>query len=164
MNLLPPPDDAAFLRTAHSIYVQHRKFPQALSLSIRLGDKELIRQDFNAPANPSMKHQLAFLLARAQIPKEWLDPQTTGDGIDEAESELPDDLLECLSNTHLSEHFREFGKELGVAEAKSLEDVYKSHLENTRMFYEIMPMNLWMNLRCICFRVICSGKCRFCSR
>ena len=25
----------------------------------------------------------------------------------------------------------EFGKEVGVADAKSLEDVYKSHLENT---------------------------------
>lgn len=52
VNLLPPPDDLAFLRTAHLIYVKHRKLPEALGLAIRLGDKELIRQDFNAPANP----------------------------------------------------------------------------------------------------------------
>ncbi|CAL1709128.1 unnamed protein product [Somion occarium] len=124
VNLLPPPDDAAFLRTAHRIYVQHKKFPEALSLSIRIGDPQLIRDDFHAPANPLMKRQLAFYLARAQIPKEWLE-------LDE-EEELPEDLLDCLSNTRLSQHFKDFGKELSVLEPKSLEDVYKSHLENTR--------------------------------
>lgn len=130
MSLLPPPDDRAFLRTAHSIYSQQHKFPQALALSIRLGDAELVRKDFNAPANPLMKRQLAFMLARAQIPREWIEPQAEEDGADEGESELPEDIVECLSNTHLSEHFRDFGKELGVLEPKSLEDVYKSHLEN----------------------------------
>ncbi|EPS97459.1 26S proteasome regulatory complex non-ATPase subcomplex Rpn1 subunit [Fomitopsis schrenkii] len=132
VSLLPPPDDRAFLRTAHTIYSQQHKFPQALALSIRLGDAELVHKDFNAPANPLMKRQLAFLLARAQIPREWIEPQVEEDGIDEGESELPEDIVECLSNTHLSEHFRDFGKELGVLEPKSLEDVYKSHLENTR--------------------------------
>lgn len=72
-----------------------------------------------------MKRQLAFLLARAQVPKEWLDPE------EPSEEELPEDLLDCLNNTRLSQHFKDFGKELGVADAKSLEDVYKSHLENT---------------------------------
>jgi len=47
------------------------------------------------------------------------------------QDELLEDLLECLSNTKLSAHFKEFGKEVGLADAKSLEDVYKSHLENT---------------------------------
>ncbi|THH32578.1 hypothetical protein EUX98_g1629 [Antrodiella citrinella] len=126
INLLPPPDDLSFLETAHSIYVQHQRFPQALALSIRLGNPTLIRDDFNAPGNPLMKRQLAFLLARAQVPKEWLDPE------EESEEELPEDLLDCLNNTRLSQHFKDFGKELGVEEAKSLEDVYKSHLENTR--------------------------------
>jgi hypothetical protein len=54
VNLLPPPDDISFLRAAHTIYVQHSKFPEALGLSIRLGDPDLIRQDFNAPGNPSV--------------------------------------------------------------------------------------------------------------
>ncbi|KAI0777768.1 26S proteasome regulatory complex non-ATPase subcomplex Rpn1 subunit [Trametes elegans] len=131
VNLLPPPDDISFLRTAHRIYAKHHKFPQALSLSIRLADPELIRKDFNAPANPTMKKQLAFLLARAQVPKEWLDAPSE-DSMDDSESELPEDLLDCLSNTRLSSQFKEFGKELNVLEPKSLEDVYKSHLENTR--------------------------------
>jgi 26S proteasome regulatory subunit N1 len=53
VNLLPlPQDDIAFLRTTHDIFMQYHKFPEALGLAIRLGDKELIRQDFNAAANP----------------------------------------------------------------------------------------------------------------
>jgi 26S proteasome regulatory subunit N1 len=82
-----------------------------------------------------MKRQLAFLLARAQIPIEWLQPPLDDDTDADAEipDELPEDIVECLSNTRLSSHFRDFGKELGVLEAKGLEDVYKSHLENTSM-------------------------------
>jgi 26S proteasome regulatory subunit N1 len=77
----------------------------------------------------TMKRQLAFLLARAQIPLEWLQaPDADGD----IQDSLEEDLLECLSNSRLSTYFREFGKELGVADARSLEDVYKSHLENNR--------------------------------
>ena len=76
-----------------------------------------------------MKRQLALILARAQTPLEWLQvPNEDGD----AAEELPEDILECLSNTRLSTQFKEFGKELGVLEPKSLEDVYKSHLENAR--------------------------------
>lgn len=41
-------------------------------------------------------------------------------------------LLEILHNTKLSEHFQMFGKELNLTEPRSLEDIYKSHLENTR--------------------------------
>ncbi|KAF8624967.1 hypothetical protein AX15_005608 [Amanita polypyramis BW_CC] len=140
VTLLPPPDDVAFLRTAHTIYVQHHKFPEALSLAIRIGDPELIREDFNAPGNPLMKRQLAYLIARAQVPLDWLHPHTIdedgdvdveGEG-DYEEEDFPEDIMECLGNVHLSQSFRDFGKELGVHEPKSLEDVYKSHLENTR--------------------------------
>jgi 26S proteasome regulatory subunit N1 len=97
-----------------------------------------------------MKRQLAFFLARAQIPLEWLQPPSSDDNPDadadvDFQEELPDDLLECLSNTRLSAHFRDFGKELGVADAKSLEDVYKSHLENSSA-YHILISELLVNV------------------
>ena len=80
-----------------------------------------------------MKRQLAFLIARAQIPVEWLHPPSADD--EEAEEvEFEPDLQNCLYNTKLSQHFRDFGKEVGVEDAKSLEDVYKSHLENTSKY------------------------------
>jgi 26S proteasome regulatory subunit N1 len=77
-----------------------------------------------------MKKQLAFLLARAQIPIEWLRAPASEDA-DAEEEELPADIIDCLSNANLSRHFKEFGKEVGVEDPKSLEDVYKSHLETT---------------------------------
>jgi len=49
---LPPPDDIAFLKTAHEIYIKFQKIPDALAIAIRLGDQELIERDFRAPANP----------------------------------------------------------------------------------------------------------------
>jgi hypothetical protein len=77
-----------------------------------------------------MKRQLAFLLARAQIPLEWLQPPSADDNPDgDADVDFQEDLLDCLSNTRLSAHFRDFGKELGVAEEKSLEDEYLSRVD-----------------------------------
>jgi len=135
--LLPPPDDVSFLRTAHAIYTAHHKFPEAMALALRLGDRKLVRDGFQSAGNPLMKRQLAFMLARSQVPLEWLKPAPSEDGDaemndEEEEEELPEDLVECLSNTRLSQHFKDFGKEVGVADAKSIEDVYKSHLEGTR--------------------------------
>ncbi|KAF8316845.1 26S proteasome regulatory complex, non-ATPase subcomplex, Rpn1 subunit [Clavulina sp. PMI_390] len=125
--LLPPPDDVSFLRTAHAIYSKFLKYPEALSLSIRLGDAEMVAEDFQAPANPAMQKQLAFILARAQVPPEWLKG-----GSDDEDEELPEELQGCLNNAGLSTHFRAFGKELGAEAPKSLEDIYKTHLEHTR--------------------------------
>jgi 26S proteasome regulatory subunit N1 len=34
------------------VYLQHSKFPEALAIAIRMNDRDLIRSDFNASANP----------------------------------------------------------------------------------------------------------------
>lgn len=113
-----------FLRTAHEIYRNFERYAEAMTIALRLNDRALIRSDFEAPSNPVMKKQLAFMLGRQQIPVEWLQ--------DEDNPMADYDVLDCLFNTHLSSHLIEFGKELGVAEPRSLEEVYKSHLENTK--------------------------------
>lgn len=46
VNLLAPPDDVEFLKTARAIYRQQEKYAQALNLSIRVGDMDLIKEDF----------------------------------------------------------------------------------------------------------------------
>ena len=79
-----------------------------------------------------MKRQLAFILARSLLPIEWIEPTNAMDEDQQQQEELPEDLLECLGNARLAQHLKDFGKELGVLEPKSLEDIYKSHLENTR--------------------------------
>lgn len=124
VNFLAPPDDQTFLETAHALYVKFNKFPEALALAIRLYDPKLIRADFAAPANPLMKKQLAFILARSGVPVEWVID--LGEDVDE-------ELAEVLGNGKLSFYFRAFGKDVGALEPKSLEDIYKSHLESTRL-------------------------------
>ncbi|SNX83793.1 probable RPN1 - 26S proteasome regulatory subunit [Melanopsichium pennsylvanicum] len=124
VNLLVPPDDAMFLRTAHEIYHKHERYTEAMSLALRLNDKHLIRSDFEAPKNPIMRKQLAFMLARQHIPIEWLQ--------DDDSPIADNELLDIMYNSHLSKYFVQFGKELNVFEPKSLEDIYKTHLETSR--------------------------------
>lgn len=113
VNLLAPPDDVAFLKTAHTIYKNQGKLAQALMLAIRLGDYDLIRSDFNSTNDMSIKKQLAYLIARQQI---WFE--------DDDET-----INECLRNSRLSELFKFVAKELNILEPKTPDDIYKTHLE-----------------------------------
>ena len=119
VNLLTYPEDQQFLRTAHDIYKQYNKLPQATVLAIRLNDIGLIRKDFDSTEDVSMKRQMAMLVARQQI---WLPTEEIED----------DNLRECLSNEKLPDHFKSLAKELNLLEPKMPEDIYKSHLESTR--------------------------------
>lgn len=42
------PDDSTLLRTVHSIYRSRSKFPEALSISIRMNSPEMIKNDFDS--------------------------------------------------------------------------------------------------------------------
>ena len=119
VNLLTYPEDQQFLHTAHDIYKQYHKLPQATVLAIRLNDIDLIRKDFDSTEDVSMKRQMAMLVARQQI---WLPIEDIED----------DKLQECLSNEKLPDHFKSLAKELNLLEPKMPEDIYKSHLESTR--------------------------------
>ncbi|WRT64812.1 uncharacterized protein IL334_001748 [Kwoniella shivajii] len=131
--LLVPPDDSAFLETASKIYAKYDRYPEAIALSVRLNSPSLIREYFEAPKNPVMKKQLAYFLARAQIPLHWVHTAegTESEGEDQPPTQ-PDDVLECLGNVKLSTQFRGFGKAVGVEEPRAIEDIYKAHLEPTR--------------------------------
>ncbi|KAH7328345.1 armadillo-type protein [Stachybotrys elegans] len=123
VNLLTYPDNETFLRTAHDIYINHNQFAQAMVLAIRLHDIELINSDFYGRVKDSaLKRQLAFLVARQRIALDW----TAGEDNDQ-------EIADCVSNIRLSEHFKSLGKELNILEPKTIEDIYKSHLESSRV-------------------------------
>ena len=122
VNLLTYPEDQQFLRTAHDIYKQYEKLPQAMVLAIRLNDLILIREDFGSTTDLALKKQMALLVARQQI---WLEL------VSESEEE-DQELIECLNNTKLPDHFKSLAKELDILEPKMPEDIYKSHLESSR--------------------------------
>ncbi len=122
VNLLTYPDNEQFLRVAHGIYKTYKQYTQAMVLAIRLNDYELIGTDFKDAPDPALKKQLAFLIARQRI---YLDhPRETQDD---------EEIVECLGNVKLQEHFKALGKELNILEPKTTEDIYKSHLESSRV-------------------------------
>ncbi|KAF7316023.1 26S proteasome regulatory subunit RPN1 [Mycena indigotica] len=123
VNLLPPSDDIAFLRPAHAIYVRQSKFPETLALAIRLGDQNLIQQDFNTPSNPWMMIQLASILARAQLSIKWLRANPDND-ID-IEDEFPEHIRQCLNNIHICVNS-------GKNSVLQMRRATKKHFENTR--------------------------------
>ncbi|KAI9878403.1 MAG: proteasome regulatory particle base subunit [Pleopsidium flavum] len=122
VNLLTYPEDQQFLRTAHDIYKQYNKLTQAMVLAIRLNDLDMIQADLESTSDKALKDQMAFLVARQQI---WLEPPS--------ESEEDQELAECLNNTKLSDHFKSLAKELNILDPKMPEDIYKSHLESSRV-------------------------------
>lgn len=122
VNLLTYPEDQQFLKCAHDIYRKYDKLPQAMVLAIRLNNPVLIKHDFEATEDIALKKQMALLVARQQT---WVDL------LSEDEEDL--ELVDCLSNTKLPDHFKSLAKELNILEPKMPEDIYKSHLESTRI-------------------------------
>ncbi|KAK4651499.1 proteasome regulatory particle base subunit [Podospora pseudocomata] len=120
VNLLTYPDNEQFLRVAHDIYKTYKQYTQAMVLAIRLNDLELIEADFQDAPDLALKKQLSYLIARQRI---WLDSDETDD----------EEIQECLSNVKLPDHFKALGKELNILEPKTTEDIYKSHLESSRV-------------------------------
>ncbi|KAK8231435.1 armadillo-type protein [Phyllosticta capitalensis] len=118
--LLPYPDNDRFLRTAYKIYRQYNQYTQAVVIAIRLNDKELIQDSFNATEDKSIKKQMAFLISRQRIV------------IDLPEEEEDGELAECLNNTRLSDYFKVLAKELNILDPKTTDDIYKTHLESSR--------------------------------
>ncbi|KAJ2381688.1 proteasome regulatory particle base subunit, partial [Coemansia sp. RSA 2559] len=119
--LLPPPADLGFLETARGIYRKFGKPSQCLPLSIRLGQSEMIKEDWESCSTRVEKAQLAFIMARQQVHMPEL--------IDEDD----DELLACMNNSNLSKSYLNLARDLELLDPKSPEDIYKSHLENTNM-------------------------------
>lgn len=114
--LLPRPDDSRVLHTAYNIYLSHGQLTQALAVAIRIDDEDLIKSVFNATTDELVQKQLAFILGRQQY---WFAVEN-------------EEVQKCLSNTSLSEYYHYLAKELNLEEPKVPEDIYKSHLEQTR--------------------------------
>ncbi|KAK6600268.1 26s proteasome regulatory subunit [Botrytis cinerea] len=123
VNLLTYPEDQTFLKTAHDIYKKYNQLTQAIVLAIRLNDLELVRSDFDSTTDPALKKQMAFLIARQRIVLDDLPSETSED----------QEIMECMYNTKMPEHFKALAKELNILDPKTTEDIYKSHLESNRV-------------------------------
>lgn len=115
------PENSTLLYAAAKLYRKFGMYPQAVRLAMQLNDLPLIEDIFIKCTDISVQKQLAFMLGRQQIFLEL--PETTPEY---------EDLVEIMSNSLLNYHFLNLARELDIMEPKTPEDVYKSHLENSR--------------------------------
>lgn len=115
------PENSTLLHAAAKLYRKFGQYPQAVRLAMQLNDLSLIEDIFTNCTDLSIQKQLAFMLGRQQIFLEL--PESTPEY---------DDLVEIMSNSLLNYHFLNLARELDIMEPKTPEDVYKSHLENSR--------------------------------
>ncbi|KAJ3139770.1 proteasome regulatory particle base subunit [Physocladia obscura] len=111
-----PPDDISILKTVRTIYRKQEEWTQSILTSLRINDLDLVKDDYDSCTDSLTKKQLAFIAARQQVFFETDDEEIT----------------EILNNTKLSENFMALARDLNVVEAKTPEDIYKTHLENSR--------------------------------
>lgn len=114
---LSPPDDITFLTTAYHLYLNSSQLTQALTLAIKLDDTSLITKVFELTKDELIHKQLALILSQ----------QNNGFKFGDNEQ-----VQECISNVKFHEYFQYLIKELNLVEAKIPEDIYKSHLENSK--------------------------------
>ena len=119
---VPDPENTNLLKTAFQIFRKFGQFPQAMRLALQLNDKEMVEDLFNSCTDGIIQKQLAYMLGRQQFYLELKDE----------EREDFDDLTEIMSNSQLNTHFLNLARELDIMEAKTPEDVYKTHLDNVR--------------------------------
>lgn len=115
------PENTTLLQTALLLFRKFKQYPQALRLAMQLNDHSLIEEIFTSCPDIAIQKQLAFMLGRQQIYIEI--PESTPEY---------EDLIEIMANCHLNNHFLNLARELDIMDPKTPEDVYKSHLENTR--------------------------------
>merc|ERR1712242_340508 len=94
-----------------------------MRLALQLNDREKVEDIFNNCTDNTVRRQLAFMLGRQQFYLEL--PEDTEDY---------DDLNDIMSNVQLNNHFLNLARELDIMEAKTPDDVYKSHLDNVRSY------------------------------
>ncbi|KAI1201324.1 armadillo-type protein [Nemania serpens] len=130
VNLLTFPENEQFLRVAHDIYNSYKQQTQAMVIAIRLNDLDLIMSDFEAVRDPALKKQLAFMIGRQKISLKVATSIEIDEGVVDEHAQA---LEEAAGNIKLSEYFKTLGKELNILEPKTTEDIYKSHLESSRV-------------------------------
>lgn len=121
-DFMSDPDDLMELLTvAHDVFLAQGQYYDALRTALRIGkDEAEMKSLLDQCDDVNVKKQMCLLLARHRVNLDY--------------SEEDDDLNELIGNSLLSEQFLSLARDLDVVEAKTPEDIYKSHLAETGGF------------------------------
>jgi len=121
-DFMSDPDDYnEMLETAFEIYKKQSHNFNALRVALRMSNFDCIPELLEGCEDQLMKKQMCLLLGRHRVNYEIED--------DDDEEYNP-----LIGNEKLSEFFLKLGQDLDVMDAKTPEDIYKSHLAETGGF------------------------------
>ncbi|CAM9644994.1 unnamed protein product [Scytosiphon promiscuus] len=113
-DYMSDPDDLLeMMSTAFELYRMRGKYCDAVRVALRMDDSDLLAQLLAECEDKGMTQQMSFIMARHRASFEHPDD---------------DDVNEIIGNGSLSEHYLALARDLDVMEAKTPEDIYKSHL------------------------------------
>lgn len=121
-DFMSDPDDySEMLETAFEIYKKQGQFYDALRVALHTSNTDAIASLFSECDDTLMKKQMCLLLGRHRVNFEVED--------DDEEQYNP-----LIGNERLSEYYLKLAQDLDVMDAKTPEDIYKSHLAETGGF------------------------------
>lgn len=122
-DFMSDPDDLTeMLETAYALFRNQKQHLDALRVALRMGNEDAIPEIFAECSDDMLvKKQMCLLLARHRVNYE-------------VEDDDEEELNELIGNEKLSEQFLKLAQDLDVVDAKTPEDIYKSHLAETGGF------------------------------
>jgi len=126
-------------KVAYHIFKRQNQFVDALRVALRLSDNTRVAECFTLCEDIQVRRQMAYLMGTHKhfslvfLEEDDDDEDDQEKGITyvplkELEEEEVDTLNGIVANMHMHEAFAFLARELDVEEAKTPEDIYKSHL------------------------------------
>lgn len=109
------------LETAYEIYRKQNQFYDALRVALKMSNHDAVPLLMGEVEDVLMKKQMCLLLGRHRVNYE-------------VEDEDGEEFNVLIGNEKLSETFLKLAQDLDVTDAKTPEDIYKSHLAETGGF------------------------------
>jgi 26S proteasome regulatory subunit N1 len=121
---------------SYHIFKRQNQYVDALRVALRLCDNTRVAECFTLCKDVQMRRQMAYLMGTHKhfslvfVEEDDDDEDDREEGITYVplDSDEVDELNEMVANMHMQEAFAFLARELDVEEAKTPEDIYKSHL------------------------------------
>lgn len=111
-------DVTSYLNTAYLIYLSQKEYTNAMNLAIKLDNDSLITKVFDSTNDLLLHKQLGFFLSFYKNSYNYVGP-------------CPE-VQDFISNSRLHQYYSYLLKELSLTDPKIPEEIYKSHLENSK--------------------------------
>ena len=121
---------------AYHIFKRQNQWVDALRVALRLSDNTRVSECFTSCEDTQTRRQMAYVMGTHKhfslifVEEDDDDEDDREEGITYVplKSDEVDELNEMVANMHMQEAFAFLARELDVEEAKTPEDIYKSHL------------------------------------